>query len=69
MGQATCTEEINSDQGCLQTLKDGILGPLGVGMGDSVKLAGSGGGILSPNGENISNSGRITNIFLCNKTN
>jgi mannose/fructose/N-acetylgalactosamine-specific phosphotransferase system component IID len=69
MGQATCTEGINSDQSCLKTLKDGILGPLGAGMGDSVKLSGSGGGILSPNAENISNSGRITNTFLCNKTN
>jgi hypothetical protein len=61
MGQATCIEEINSDQSWLQTLKDGILGPLGAGRGDIVKTSGSGGGILSPNAKNISISGRITN--------
>jgi len=40
MAQATCIEEINSDQSWLQTLKDGILGPLGAGRGDSVNLTG-----------------------------
>jgi len=53
MGQATCIEEINSEQSWMQTLKDGILGPLGVGRGISVKLAGSGSGILSANAANI----------------
>jgi len=61
MVPATCVEEINSDQSWLQTLKDGIVGPLGAGMGDSVKITRSGGGILSPNAENISISGRVRN--------
>jgi hypothetical protein len=45
----------------LQTLQDGIFGKSGAGWRVSVKLAGSGGGILRPNAENISISGRSKN--------
>jgi len=38
MGQATCIEEINSDQSWLQILKDGVLGILGAGRGDIINL-------------------------------